>query len=189
MNNAHDDDHVPTHEVRESEAEDEGFEFVAYHSLIEATTDPDATVVLTGDSGSTIFLTVRVRHLGCDVRTLWILVSDLDAVTWMGGDREVASVALERYSLGTRVSGGYGGGQVVDGVWTHPDFLPSDISEQAVEVALGKRARIDLDLLRRTRETEIASIKRWREAYRAKHPDSEPLPWDFDIHPPTVPFE
>jgi len=100
----------------------------------EAGHDPHAAVVLSGDYGGAIFLTVPVSRLRCDLDTLQTLVSDLDAVSWMSGDLTIATVALERHAVGTGVPGGDGGGLVVDGVWTDPTRLPQGIRDQAAEV-------------------------------------------------------
>jgi hypothetical protein len=103
----------------------------------------------------------------------------------MSGDLTIATVALERHPVGTDVTGGDGGGVVVDGVWTHPKRLPQEVREQAADVVLGVRPRIDRHLLRCERERELARKKAWRLA----HPAKIELAWDFDISPPAVPFE
>jgi hypothetical protein len=181
--NGEDSHDVPAHEVREFLADVDGAEYVAYHSLEEAACDPQAAVVLSGDYGGTIFLTVPGKHVRCDLGALRTLVSDLDAVTWMSGDLTIATVALERHPIGTGVIGGDGGGVIVDGVWTHPSGLPQEIRSQAAAVVLGLRPRIDVDL-RRERDRELARKKAWRLA----HPAKIELAWDFDIYPPAVPM-
>lgn len=72
--------------------------------------------MLSGDYGGTIFLTAPAHLVRCDTKTLVTLVSDLDAVSWMSGDLTIATVAFERHPIGTGVTGGDGGGIVVDGV-------------------------------------------------------------------------
>jgi hypothetical protein len=160
--------------------------FRGYKSLAEAQNDPDASVVLAGDYGGTIFLTVPLRLVACDTETLRVLVSDLDAVTWMSGDPTIATVSFEPNPVGTRAPGGNGGGPVVDGVWTNPTMLPRIVREQASEVVLGARPRIDGTILRECRQRELERKKQLREAQpeiRTRHyPDG--IPWDFDIHPP-----
>jgi len=168
----------------------EGNIFRGYKSLAEAKNDPDASVVLAGDYGGTIFLTVPLRLVVCDTETLWVLVSDLDAVTWMSGDPTIATVSFEPNPVGTRAPGGNGGGPVVDGVWTNPRMLPRIVREQASEVVLGSRPRVDGAILRECRQRELERKKQFREA-RPKsrtqyYPDG--IPWDFDIHPPDRDF-
>lgn len=178
-------DEVSEHDVRSFLAEVHGDEYVAYRSLKEARADPDSAVVLSGDYGATIFLTVPVRLLRCGLATLRILVSDLDAVTWMSGRLTIATVAIERHPVGTGVIGGGRGGVVVDGVWLHPTKVAPELRDQAIEVVSGHRPRVDVTLLRQLRERELASKKEWRTA----HPSRFELAWDFDIRPPAIPFE
>ncbi|MFC0006325.1 hypothetical protein [Micromonospora siamensis] len=166
-------------------AEVDGNEYVSYRSLAEARRDPDSAVVLSGDYGGTIFLTVPVRLLRCDLATLRTLVSDLDAVTWMSGDLTIATVALERHPVGTGVVGGDGGGLVAEGVWVHPTMVPPELLAQAVDVVLGRRRRPDVALLRRLRQRELLRKKQWRAA----HPTRSGLTWDSDIGQPAVPFD
>jgi hypothetical protein len=183
-------DVVPIHGVRELLARDGGTTFIGYMTRSEAERDPDAAVILSGDSGGTVLLTAPLRLVVCDTDTLRTLVSDLDAVTWMSGDPTCATVAFERYPVGTGVWGGDGGGIVVDGVWTHPERLPVDVRDQAVEVVLGRRDRIDGALLRSCRELELQRITTDRETAplgpNSLHPDG--VPWDVDIGPPAVDF-
>jgi hypothetical protein len=176
---------VPDHEIRAFMAEVHGVPYIAYHSLEQARAEPDSAVVLSGDYGGTVYLTVPVRLLGCDLATLRTLVSDLDVVTWMSGDLTIATVALERHPVGAVIDGGDGGGTVVEGVWVHPTVLAAELRGQAVDVVLGRRARVDVTLVRRLRERELARKKEWRTA----NPSRYELAWDFDIRPPAVPFE
>src|SRR2546429_7004517 len=114
-----DPDEVPEHDVRSFLAEVHGDEYVAYRSLKEAHADPDSAVVLSGDYGATIFLTVPVRLLRCGSATLRTLVSDLDAVTWMSGDLTIATAAIERHPVAAGVLGGGRGRGVVGGRRLH----------------------------------------------------------------------
>lgn len=171
-------------------AAERGNTFRGYKSLSEAQNDPDASVVLAGDYGGTIFLTVPLRLVACDTETLRTLVSDLDAVTWMSGDLGIATVSFEPRPVGARVPGGQGGAPVVDGVWTNPKMLPQIVREQASEVVLGTRPRIDATVLGECRQRELDRKKHSREAQptvRTRlYPDG--IPWDFDIHPPARDF-
>ena len=177
---------VAPHEVRQFIAEVDGLPFTSYRSIEDARRDPDSAAVLSGDYGGTIFLTVPVRLLGCSLAALETLVSDLDAVTWMSGDLTIATVSLERHAVGTGVAGGDGGGVVIDGVWTHPLRLRSEIREQAADVVLGHRRRIDLGLLRAERLRELDRKRVWR---LGQPPLPRGLLWDFDISDPAVAFE
>jgi len=171
-------------EVRKWMAEVHGTDDFDYQSLEQAQSDPDAAVIMSGDYGGTIFLTAPARQVLCDTDSLVTLVSDLDAVTWMSGDLTIATLAFERHPIGTHVSGGDGGGFVVNGIWTHPVRLTSAIRAQAEDVVLGRRPRIEGSLLRMEREAEE---ERKRER-RTRSPRPRDLPWDSDISSPAVPF-
>jgi hypothetical protein len=178
-------DEVPAHDIRQFLAEVHDANYVSYRTLDAARRDPDSAVVLSGDYGGTIFLTVPVRLVRCDMTALLTLVSDLDAVTWMSGDPTMATVAIERHPVGTGVTGGDGGGVVVDGVWVHPHRVPDEVRPQAVDVVLGRRERADGGLLQQLRERELSRKRQWRTA----NPGRKPIAWDFDISEPAVPFD
>ena len=172
-------------EVRRFMAEVHGADYFAYESLEQAQNDPDGAVILSGDYGSTVFLTAPARLVSCDTDTLVTLVSDLDAVTWMSGSLTIATVAFERHPVGTRVWGAGDVGHITEGVWTHPQWLSARIRAQAEDVVLGRRHRIDGALLRRERDAELG---RKRELRTRQPPLVEGLPWDFDISPPAIPL-
>ena len=54
-------------------------DLLSYADFGQAADDPDATVVISSDWGLTIYLTAPARGVRCDPRTLWLLLSDLDA--------------------------------------------------------------------------------------------------------------
>jgi len=129
---------APGHPVRR--VSEDGY--VAYPTLVDSRADPDAAAVLTGDSGGTIFLTAPVRLIGCDEAALWTLVADIDAVTWMcGGDTFCTRVDFEHRPIPSTVWGGDGGGEVIDGVWTH-QMLSDEIADYSRLVVEAKVDRI-----------------------------------------------
>jgi hypothetical protein len=163
-------------------AAEHGRDLVSYPSFEEAADDAEATLVLTGDWGLTIYLTAPARLVRCDASTLWLLLSDLDAIQWMTGDFDLATVALVRLPVGAELYAPHGPGAVLDGVWTSKGFV-DEIREQASEVVLRSRSRIELALLRAERDREVAR----RKSFRSTRPQIA-LAWDFDIHPPVYPF-
>jgi hypothetical protein len=78
------------------------------------------------------------------------------------------------------VIGGDGGTIIVDGVWIHPVRVPQELHTQIVEVIMGRRSRMDTDLVRQLRQVELDRKKRWRTQKLDR------LDWDFDIHPPAI---
>jgi hypothetical protein len=156
-------------------------------SLAQARLDPLAVLALIGDSGGTIYLTAPVRLVACEDDALKTLLSDLDSICWTCG--EVASIDFEHHAIGGHVSGGCGGGPVIDGVWVHPKFFDDEVRRCASEVVLGTRSRLPGALLRDRRAAEVEARRKSRMkpdsvARRAQHS----IPWDFDIFPPLIPF-
>lgn len=127
-------------------------------------------------------MTVPAHLVRCDARTLWLLLSDLDAIYWMLGDTEIATVSLIRLPVGSAVNKPHHSVVVVNGVWTDENFA-AEIRRQSAEVVLGARSRIDLTLLRAERDREIAR----RKTLRSTGPFA--LAWDFDVFPPRYPFK
>ena len=168
------------HDVRRAVSGSNDIPYRSFDSLGEAQAADDGAVVLSGDYGGTIFLTCPARQVACDETALSALVSDLDAVTWMSGDPTIATVAFEARPIGSGVLGGDGGGIVIDGVWTHPNRLPSEVAAQAVEVVKGQRRRIDGSLLSEARREELERKRAWRESHPPASERLRNLPWDAD---------
>lgn len=177
------------HSVRRFIHDVHGQNYEAYATYAEARQAPDAAVVLSGDYGGTIYLTAPMRLVRCDEDTLNTLLSDLDAITWMGGDAYDASVAYERHAVPDGVWGGDGGGAVIEGVWTHPSWLDDEVAAYARQVVLGERTRLPGRLLRDRRAARIERRRQSRMTPQfASQRDRRGIAWDFDILDPVVPF-
>jgi hypothetical protein len=121
-------------------AEARGDEYVGFASLEAARSHSDATAILEGDDGGTIYLTVPVRHVRCDEQRLHQLLLDIDARYWR--DATMAHLAYETRRVGDTVAGGMGGGHVADGVWLHPKIEELDIRAAVEAILRGERARL-----------------------------------------------
>jgi hypothetical protein len=172
------DQEFSTHAARSFMHEVHDLPYKSFASLAEARRDPDAAVVLSGDDGGQIFLTVPVRLLRCDTAALGSLLSDLDAVSMMPIPPS-SDVELEVRPVGTGVMGGMGGGVIIEGVWIHPE-LPEEIAAQARLVVAGERERIDGRLLRKARQAEIQRVQ------AEYHPDD--ASWGLGLPAPAIPF-
>lgn len=106
---------------------------VRYASLATARSDPDAVVVLSGDDGGTVLLTVPLRLVQCDPAALHSLGVALDRLLW--DDAAGVEVSFLRIPVGGSVAGGMGGGVVVDGVWVHPRFDGAVAARAAAVIA------------------------------------------------------
>lgn len=123
---------LPSHEsgLRRLMAEATGASYQALKSLAEAQAAPDGVVILEGDDGGQVYLTVPARLVRCSEQTLATLLADLDARAWR--DLESARVFYERRAIGAGVGGGMGGGRVIDGVWVHPELRAWQAAVEAV---------------------------------------------------------
>ena len=98
-------------------------------------------MVLEGDYGGQVYLTVCHSHLGPNAQ-LETLLERLDRIAWPSNEGQGARCYREVAALDERIPGGMGGGPVYgDAVWLHPEF--------AAEVEMVRQL---LDL---TPETEI----------------------------------
>ena len=79
-------------------------------------------MVLEGDWGGQVYLTVPVVHLGPDAQ-LEALLQHLDRIAWPSNEGQGARVYREDATLDEGIPGGMGGGCVFpDAVWLHPEF-------------------------------------------------------------------
>ncbi|MBJ7603977.1 MAG: hypothetical protein JF888_12405 [Candidatus Dormibacteraeota bacterium] len=91
--------------------------YTSYRSLAEAQADPDGIVVLEGDDGGQIYLTVPASDVRCSDDRLEELLREIDAAQWK--DPTMAQVYYERRPLDGIVSGGMGGGEAKGRLWIH----------------------------------------------------------------------
>jgi hypothetical protein len=159
-----------------------------YASFDEAKASPGAVAVLSGDYGGTIYLTVPMSRVGCTEEQLTTLLSDLDAISWMGGADYDARASYHDLPVPGYVAGGDGGGEVIDGVWTHPSYIDEEVAALARDVVAGLRKRLPGKLLRQRRAERLAQRREVREGRPPVVIRGEVLPWDFDVVEPVVPF-
>jgi len=133
---------IPDHEsaLRRMLADAHGRPYDALESLDEAKARADATVVMEGDFGGSIYLTCPARIVQCDETTLRQLLHDLDEREW--DDPDGAALYFEIAPVGSGVEGGTGGGAVTLGVWLHPALEAMGLRERVEGVITGRRLRI-----------------------------------------------
>jgi hypothetical protein len=120
-----------------------GSEYIALESLAVARNYPESVVIMEGDDGGTIYLTVPVYKVVCSEIALRHLLSDIDAMYWK--DRRLAHLIYEIVPIGAAVAGGTGGGRVVDGLWLHQNVEELGVRQDIEQVLNGQPKRIEMD--------------------------------------------
>jgi hypothetical protein len=121
----------------------EGANYVSFDGLEEARRHKDATAIMQGDYGGSIYLTCPVSLIACSEATLTQLLSDVDSAYW--DDPDGARVYFEPRPVGSGVAGGTGGGQVMPSLWLHTDLEALNLRQEIEEVLSGRRERVNLN--------------------------------------------
>ena len=137
-------DILPEHEsgVRRMVSDARNVPYQAVHSLDEAKSSSDGTVILEGDDGGQIYIVCPASLVQCSTKNLNDLLRDLDDIAWPNNDPNSARVFHERLPIGAPVFGGMGGAIVSDDVWIHQMFCELNLESAIREVLAGERARI-----------------------------------------------
>jgi hypothetical protein len=109
-------------------------------SLEAAQLDPHGIVVLEGDNGGQIYVVSPITYVLCSGEALELLLMALDERSWPvnGWDMwDRRRVYFESKPTGQRIPGGIGGGEVIDGVWIHPDLIAKGFAGAIKEVLSG----------------------------------------------------
>ncbi len=127
-----------------------GSDYQPLRSLRVARKHSDAYLVVEGDYGGQIYLTLPVRLLECSEKTLAELVEELDRIAWAG---QGADVYYERHKVGDGIVGGMGGGRITDDLWLHEEFVDLGLVDNVRAVLTGRRDVMplfdpDLELVR-----------------------------------------
>jgi hypothetical protein len=128
--------------LRSMMAEGHGSEYIAFKSLEEARSRSNSVVIMQGDDGGTIYLTIPVRNVSCGQATLNQLLADIDAMCW--ADPSMARVFYEIVPSAGAVAGGMGGGRIVDGLWLHLEVEKLGVRQDVEDVLRGERARMEI---------------------------------------------
>jgi hypothetical protein len=132
------DDGLPTSRLRRLMTESQGHQTPIYLSWEEARNDPDAAVVISGDDGGTVYLTVPLRLVHCSAQAIAQFATELDATAW--NDPTALEVTVEHLPVGSSVPGGMCGGLVVDDVWLHPHYFADNDARRAQQVLSARNA-------------------------------------------------
>ena len=128
---------LPEHEsgLRRMMADAHGQTYRSFRSLMDAKGSPDSIVVFEGDYGGQIYVVARISAITCPEHILRSLLSELDTLKWK--NPQGAGLYFEEAEIGQIISGGMGGGRVIDGIWVHPRF--QQYSSSIEKVLTGQR--------------------------------------------------
>lgn len=107
-------------------------------TLAQAREQSNGIVVLEGDHGGHIFVVARASAVHCDEYHLRELLRVLDDALWptnFPGPRISFAVKV----VGSRISGGLGGGIVTNGLWCHPRVEAEGLYSLVNDVLGGRR--------------------------------------------------
>lgn len=86
-------------------------------------------MIIEADSGGQVLATCPVKYVHADQKTIEILMHDLESLTWGSGKlSEIpprgseAFLRFEQLPIGAHIGDGAGSGEVVDGLWLHPEL-------------------------------------------------------------------
>ena len=115
-----------------------GEEYAPVGTLEEAKDIEDGYLIMDGDYGGQIYLTIPARLVESDMSVLQHLLVDIDSFEFSNPD--TASLHFERYSPRSSVVGGKGGGRILKGLWIHPSLIAAGLNADGVKDVLAGRA-------------------------------------------------
>mgnify|MGYP001573503158 CR=1 FL=1 len=116
----------------------------------------DAVLIMEGDWGGQIYLTCPMKLVHCSEEALETLLTDLDDIAWDCNEGLGTGIYYEVRKAGEMISGGMGGGFVLDTLWVYPEF--DNLEREIRDVIEGRSGRI------KTRKKTLRRMWfRWRE--------------------------
>lgn len=108
---------IPNHEsgVRKIIAENNGTNYKAFNNFNEAKNSSKSYMIMEGDYGGQIYLSIPVKLIKCDYKDLEKLLEKIDL--WRESDG--SKIYFEEFEIGQGVPGGMGGGLATDKLWLH----------------------------------------------------------------------
>jgi len=119
----------------------EGTDFKPLTSFEEAKKCDDAYLIMEGDYGGQIYLSVPLNQVGCKYQVLEKLLLEVDSREWSCNKGEGSGIYFERMEPGTGIPGGMGGGIALDGLWVHEDL--EGLKERINRILNGESTSLD----------------------------------------------
>jgi len=106
--------------VRKMVADSKLENYTPFENLLEAKKYKEAYLIMEGDYGGQIYLTIPVEKIQCSEKNLFDLLNYLDDLSWKYS--EGAKLFYEKIKEKTIVAGGMGGGVITSDLWVHSDL-------------------------------------------------------------------
>lgn len=114
--------HLPKHisGVRKLVAQSKGEKIWALKNFEEAKKHKDAYLIMEGDYGGQIYLSIPVRLVKCSKIIMDKLLQIIDEIQW--NDEDGAGIYFERLKIGENITGGMDGGKALNSIWVHENL-------------------------------------------------------------------
>lgn len=131
---------IPDHHspVRHMVSEAHGLKYEPIEDFATARKVEDAVVIFEGDWGGQIYLTCPMRLIKCSEEDLSKLLDELDKIAWECNDGEGKAIFYERRKVGEGISGGMGGGVILNDLWIHEEFVDTGMVEKIRQTITGE---------------------------------------------------
>lgn len=133
---------IPEHEspVRSIVSKAHGTSYKPIKNFEDAKRYNDSYMIMEGDFGGQIYLSIPVKLIKCDYEILKNLLKYLDKIAWECNKGEGSGIYFERKKSGEGITGGMGGGVALNSLWIHNKF--SKIKNKILDVLSGKKKSI-----------------------------------------------
>lgn len=79
-------------------------------------------LIMEGDDGGQIFLTIPKEMIKCSETKLNQILIELDEYCWPNNDDDMRLIYYSEQKLGDIIPGGMGGGKATKSLWVHPNI-------------------------------------------------------------------
>jgi hypothetical protein len=134
---------IPEYEspIRSITSKAHGTSYRPIRGFEEAKKYNDSYMIMEGDWGGQIYLSIPVKKINCDQVTLIKLLNEIDRTEWRCNCGKGSGIYFERKNIGEELVGGEGGGIATNGLWVHENL--NEIKDKILAVLNGKSKSIN----------------------------------------------
>lgn len=123
--------------VRKLVSEAHNLNYKPLKNFEEAKEYNDAYMIMEGDDGGQIYLSIPIKFIKCNYETLKKLLKYLDNIAWPENQDDMAKIFFERLNEGDVIIGGMGGGLATNSLWLHDKF--ANIRNKIEKILIGEK--------------------------------------------------